>query len=36
MDGTTKLGLMTATTLLVLWGIAWVLAEVVIFFSKDE
>ena len=36
MNGATKLGLMTATTLLVLWGIAWVLAEVIIFLSKED
>ena len=36
MDGTLKLGLMTATTLLVLWGISWVLAEAITFLTKDE
>jgi len=36
MDGTTKLGLMTATTILGLWAVAWVLAEVIIFFTKDD
>jgi hypothetical protein len=36
MDGTLKLGLMTATTLLVLWAVAWVFAEVIIFLSKED
>ena len=36
MNGTIKLGLMTATTLLVLWGIAWILAEVIIYSSKED
>jgi hypothetical protein len=36
MNGTLKLGLMVATTLLVLTAIAWVLAEVTIFLTKDD
>jgi hypothetical protein len=36
MDPTLKLGLMVATTLLVLAAVAWVLAEVVTFLTKDN
>ena len=36
MDGTVRLGLMTATTILGLWAIAWVLSEVIIFLTKDD
>jgi hypothetical protein len=36
MDGTLKLSLMVATTLLVIAAVSWVLAEVVIFLTKDE
>jgi hypothetical protein len=36
MDGTLKLGLMVFTSLLVVAAISWVLAEVIIFFSKDD
>jgi hypothetical protein len=36
MDGTVKLGLMTAITLLGLWAVAWVLAEVINFLTKDD
>jgi hypothetical protein len=36
MDGTTKLGLMTATAIIALWAVAWVLSEVIIFFTKDD
>ena len=33
---TLKLGLMVATALLALVAVSWVLAEVIIFFTKDE
>jgi hypothetical protein len=36
MDGTLKLGLMTATSLLVLFAISWVVAEVIVFLSKED
>jgi hypothetical protein len=36
MDPTVKLGLMVATTLLVLAAVAWVLAEAILFFTKDD
>jgi hypothetical protein len=36
MDGTLKLGLIVATTLLAIAAVSWVLAEVLIFLSKDE
>ena len=36
MNPTVQLGLMVATTLLVLAAVAWVLAEAVIFFTKDD
>jgi hypothetical protein len=36
MDSTLKLGLMVATTLLVLAAASWILAEVVIYFTKDD
>jgi hypothetical protein len=36
MDGTVKLGLMTATTIIGLWAVAWVAAELLIFFTKDD
>jgi hypothetical protein len=36
MNPTAKLGLMVATTLLVITAIAWVLAEITIFFTKDD
>jgi hypothetical protein len=36
MDGTLKLSLMVATTLLVIVAVSWVLAEVIIFLTKDE
>lgn len=36
MDGTLKLGLIVATTLLAIAAVSWVLAKVLIFLSKDE
>jgi hypothetical protein len=36
MDATLKLGIMTATTIIVLWALAWALAEVIIFLTKDD
>jgi|APGre2960657373_1045057.scaffolds.fasta_scaffold554742_2 hypothetical protein len=36
MDGTIKLGLMTATTILGLWAAAWIVAEVIIYLSKED
>ena len=36
MDGTLKLGLMVVTSLLVITAISWVIAETIIFFSKDN
>jgi len=36
MNGTAKLGLMTAITILVLWAVAWVAAEVIIYLSKEN
>lgn len=36
MDATLKLGLMVATTLLVLAAASWVLAEVIIYLTKDD
>jgi hypothetical protein len=36
MDGTLKLGLMVATTYLVLAAFSWVVAEVIIFLSKED
>jgi len=36
MDGTLKLGLMTATTIIGLWAVAWVIAEVVVYLTKDD
>jgi hypothetical protein len=36
MDGTIKLGLITATTILGLWAVAWVIAEVIIYLSKED
>ena len=36
MDGTVKLGLMTATTIIALWAVAWVIAEVVVYLTKDK
>ena len=36
MDGTLKLGLMTATTIIALWAVAWVLAEVIVLLTKDK
>ena len=36
MDGSLKLALMVFTTLLVLTAVSWLLAEVIVFFSKDD
>lgn len=36
MDGTLKLGIMTATTIIVLWTVAWALTEVIVFLTKDK
>jgi hypothetical protein len=36
MNGTLKLGIMVATTLLSLAVISWILAEIVIFLTKDD
>jgi hypothetical protein len=36
MDPTVKLGLMVATTLLALAAVSWLLAEAIIFFTKDD
>jgi hypothetical protein len=36
MDGTLKLGLMVVTSLLVITAISWVLAEAIVFFTKDD
>ena len=36
MDGTLKLGLMTAITIIGLWAVAWVIAEVVVLLTKDK
>jgi hypothetical protein len=36
MDGTLKLGLMTATAIIALWAVAWVLAEVIVLLTKDK
>jgi hypothetical protein len=36
MDGTAKLGLMTATVILGLWAVSWILAEIIIYLTKDE
>ena len=36
MNPTVTLGLMVATTLLVLAAVAWVIAEVILFFTKDD
>jgi hypothetical protein len=36
MNPTVTLGLMVATTLLGLAAVAWVIAEVILFFTKDD
>jgi hypothetical protein len=36
MDATLKLGLMVATTLLALTAVSWIVAEVIIFLTKDD
>ena len=36
MDGTLKLSLMVAATLLVIAAVSWVVAEVIIFLTKDD
>ena len=36
MDGTLKLGLMTATTLLFIFAFSWVVAEVIVFLTKED
>jgi hypothetical protein len=36
MNPTATLGLMVATTLLALAAVAWVIAEVILFFTKDD
>ena len=36
MDGTLKLGLMTATTIIALWAVSWVIAEVIVLLTKDK
>jgi hypothetical protein len=36
MTGFETLCLMVGTSLLALWGIAWVLAEAIIFLSRDK
>ena len=36
MDGTTKLGLMTTATIAALWALAWVVAELITYLSKDD
>ena len=36
MNPTVTLGLMVATTLLALAAIAWIAAEVILFFTKDD
>jgi hypothetical protein len=36
MTGLETLFLMVGTTLLALWGIAWVAAEAIIFLSRDK
>lgn len=36
MDGTIKLGLITATVIIALWAVAWVIAEVIVLLTKDK
>ena len=36
MDATLKLGLMVTTTLLALAAVSWIVAEVIIFLTKDD
>ena len=36
MGGTVKLGLMTATTIVGLWVVAWAIAEVMFYLTKDD
>jgi hypothetical protein len=36
MNGTLKLGVMVGTTLLIITAVAWLLAEAIIFLTKDK